>query len=312
MFGLFKSKEDKEVDKLTKTLRSTKEAIYFDGNIVFDLATKINNRYNLTVSTIDHVSNPGLLTSDIEDSGYIVIAISKSEAIYVDYQKGLRRTRVLIGKTAQHVLDKIQKGIENSALEAEKEQGTVYKNTDWINIVGAVTTLGYQVGMPEADEELYFPFNYKDNKFYIIGDDEGVWVVFDEKRKKEDMTYNGKSHKQNSKFGESQFLAAIEELNNSEISSLRLNAKNLGEADEPIYGLGLETVYGVDDDIGYFKYNNKIYGTYVVDDRYIHMTDFSDRKEPVDFQVLVDKVNMRNEESKKRIEAYKNNDYNKS
>ncbi len=123
------------------------------------------------------------------------------------------------------------------------------------------------------------------------------------------MTYNGKSHKQNSKFREDQFLAAIKELNEGEIYSLRLNAKNVQEADDPIYSLGLENTYGVDDGIKYFKYENKIYGAYVVDDRYVHMTDFSDRKKPVDFQALVDKMNIRNEKMKKVIEANKGNDY---
>ncbi len=305
MFGFFKSKEDKAVEKLTETLRSTKEAMYFDGNIVFDLATNINNKYKLTISTIEQISSPGLLTPDIEDSGYVVIAISKNEAIYVNYQRESRRTRVQIGRESQAVLDQIQKNIETVSLKGEKENGTVYKSLDWLNIVGIITTLGYQVGMPEEDEELFFPFNYKGNKFYIINDDEGVWVVFEEKRKKEDMTYNGKSHKENSRFGVDQFLAAIKELNGSKISSLRLSAKNIGEGTDPIYSLGLEETYGVEDGIKYFKFDNRIYGIYVVDDRYIHMTDFSDRDKPIDFQSLVDKVNIRNEEMKKVIEANK-------
>ena len=119
------------------------------------------------------------------------------------------------------------------------------------------------------------------------------------------MTYNGKNHKENSKFGVDQFLAAIKELNESEISSLRLSAKNIGEGTAPIYSLGLEDTYGVEDGIKYFKFDNRIYGIYVVDDRYIHITDFSDREKPIDFQVLVDKVNIRNEKMMKVIEANK-------
>ncbi len=307
MFGFFKSKEDKEIDRNTKTLRTTREPIFYDGNAVVDLATDIMNRYKLTVSTIEGVGYPGLLTPDIEDSGYIVIAINKREAIYVNYQQDYKDTVVKMVSSAQSLLDNIKKGLAHYSNEAQKGHGMVYKKLHWINIVGAVTCLGHEVGIQEADEGLYLPSNYKDNKFYIVDYDDKVWIVFDEKRKKEDMTYGGQDKRKHNQSNEDNFWESIKKLDESDESSIRLNFKNIGEAANAMENMEIEQV--TIDYIKYINVDDKVYGIYVVDETYIHLTDFSDIEELIDFQALVDKVNIRNEKILKVIEANKNNDY---
>lgn len=83
-------------------------------------------------------------------------------------------------------------------------------------------------------------------------------------KKEDDRKQNGFNH----------VLGAIKVLNETNAEILRLEFKNIGEALTALWDMDIKTinVEGVD----HFIIDNKVYGMYVSQDRYIDITDFSD------------------------------------
>ncbi len=287
MFGFFKSKQDKEIDKMTKTLMDKQEPLYYAGNVVEDIATNIVNRYKLTASTIIGISYPGLLTADIENSGYVVVAISKDEFITVNYQENDNNTAVMFGANPSKLLNELQKDLQKLSQNDDKEE-LIYRDYPFINIVGAVTGLGYEVGiMHKEGNTIYLPFNYKDKKITIVYSDE-VSIRLED------------SNTQIDKYG---LLEAINKLDKSDASSLRLSFKNMGETMNAIKNMNLELAS--DGSMMCIIVNDNVYGIYVKDDKYIEITDFSDRPEKIDLQALRAETKIREEEANKKMEELK-------
>lgn len=179
MFGLFKSKEDREIDNLVSMLRETKEEIFFDGNIVIDLSGKILKRYKLTMSIIENIHESGILTPNT-DSGYVVLAIGKREALHIHYNSSQGATKIALGSSTERMLERIKDALKTCSEEAIAGHGVTWHDLHFTNLVGAVTVLGYEVGVSEYEYEVRLPFYYKGHKFYIAEYDNKSWIVFEE------------------------------------------------------------------------------------------------------------------------------------
>ena len=167
MFGLFKSKEDKEVESIVSEIRQHRNEIIFDGNVVLEFSNKVMKKYKLVGSVIQKIKIAGVL-SDFSDSGYVVIAISDREAMYINYDKKNNVTKIEIGSSSFNLLNGIKEGLSEFSLKAEKGHGMNYSDLGIINLIGAITVLGYEVGLPETEDENNFPFYYNNHKFYIL------------------------------------------------------------------------------------------------------------------------------------------------
>jgi len=179
MFGLFKSKEDKEIDDLVAILRKTKAEMFLDGNIVIDLSGKILKRYKLTMSIIEEIRESGVLTLNIKDAGYVVLAIGKREAVHVHYNRDRRATKVGLGSSSESMLNVIMEELEQSTKEDRKGNGIFFRDLGLSNLAGALTVLGLEVGMPDPEyETIRLPFYYKGNKSYIADLDDQSWIIF--------------------------------------------------------------------------------------------------------------------------------------
>ena len=179
MFGLFKSKSDKEVESIVSEIRKNREQLIFEGNIVEDLANKVIKRYKLTYSIIEQINITGLL-SEFEDSGYVVIAITEREAMYIKYDKTSRKTTVEMGSSTINMLSDITNVLVEYKQKGEQGHGVKYRDFGIINLVGAITALGYEVGIPEREDGNYLPFYFKGSKFYILDYDNASWIAFEE------------------------------------------------------------------------------------------------------------------------------------
>lgn len=179
MFGLFKSKEDKEVESIVSGIRQNRNEVVFNGNVIEEFANKVIKKYKLTSSVIEEIKIAGIL-SDFSDSGYVVIAISDTEAMYIKYSSRNSETRVEMGSSTLNFLKDMKDGLAKFSLMAEKGRGMKYSDLGIINLVGAITVLGYEVGLPESEDGNFFPFYYNNHKFYIVNDNDTSWIVFEE------------------------------------------------------------------------------------------------------------------------------------
>ena len=82
-------------------------------------------------------------------------------------------------------------------------------------------------------------------------------------KKEDDRKQNGINH----------ILGAIKVLNETNTEVLRLEFKNMGEALTVLWDKGIKTINV--EEVNHFIIDNKVYGMYVSQDRYIDITDFS-------------------------------------
>lgn len=178
MFGLFKSKEDKEAERIVSVLRENREAMFIEGNVVHELGSMIVNRYKLTASTIRAINIGGILDPSVKDSGAVVIAVSKRETIYIQYDEENRHTRVSMGSSTMDMLKNMKSGLDRHAKKAIEGHGLSYEDISIGAIIGTITALGCEVGRPQTKDENDYPFNYKNHTFSIIEYDNKIWVTY--------------------------------------------------------------------------------------------------------------------------------------
>ncbi len=177
MFGLFKSKEDKEAERIVSVLKENKEPMFIDGNVVYELSLMIRNRYKLTASTIRAINTGGLLQAR-KDSGFVVIAVSKRETLYIQYDEEEYHTRVSIGSSTQKMLDELKNKLKEYIKKDVIGYGGRHIDTNIGVLIGAITALGYEVGIAETEDENNFPFYYKKHKFLLTAADDDSWVTY--------------------------------------------------------------------------------------------------------------------------------------
>lgn len=179
MFGFFKSKEEKEIVNIVSEIRKHRNILSFDGNIVEDFSKKVIKTYKSTFSIIEEIKVSGLL-SDFNNSGFVVIAISKTEFMYINYDSSKHITKVQMGSSSLSMLQNMSEGLSKFSKIREKGHGMKYSDSHIINIIGAITVLGYEVGIPETEDGNYLPFKYNNHKFYIVENNNVIWIVFEE------------------------------------------------------------------------------------------------------------------------------------
>ncbi len=179
MFGFFKSKEEKEIINIVSEIRQHRNILSFDGNIVEDFSKKVIKTYKSTFSIIEEIKVSGLL-SDFNNSGFVVIAISKTEFMGIKYNPIEHVTKVQMGSSSLSMLENMLEGLSKFSKIGEKGHGMKYSNFHIINIIGAITVLGYEVGIPETEDGNYLPFKYNNYKFFIVNDNNDIWIVFEE------------------------------------------------------------------------------------------------------------------------------------
>ena len=176
MFGLFKSKKDKKAEQLVKEIRE-EISMYYDGNVVYELGSIILNRYKLTVSTFETVRTAGLLPG-LNGSGSIAAAISKSEILFITFEPDTQSTKIQLAKYPKNMLEDVKKNLVIDNDIAKDKEGAIYPNDGGIfSFIGAVTLLGYEVGIGKEEDNSY-PFNYKNNKFLIEEYDGRIWIMY--------------------------------------------------------------------------------------------------------------------------------------
>ena len=160
MFGLFKSKDDKRSEFIVSSLRENREPIFLDGNVVYELSLMILNRYKFIASTIRSINTGGLLNVR-KDSGFVVIAVSKRETLYIQYHEEKRQTIISMGSSTQNMLDDLKNSLDKYIKNGVIGYGGQHMDTNIGVLIGAITALGYEVGVAETNDENDFPFYYK-------------------------------------------------------------------------------------------------------------------------------------------------------
>jgi hypothetical protein len=172
------SKEDKKAEEVVAELRQVISR-YYDGNIVYELAKILGNRYKLTVSTYETIMTQGILPGT-DGSGGVAVAISKNEILFLTYDPHRQETKMQLGIYPNNMLIDIEKNLIRDNEIAKYKEGAIYKNYSDIQIfIGAITLLGYEVGIGR-DEGNLFPFKYKNNNFVIVAYMGDIWIVYEE------------------------------------------------------------------------------------------------------------------------------------
>ena len=178
MFGLFKSKEDKKAEQLVKELREVINNQY-NGNIVYELGSILQNRYKLTISTYETIRTAGILPG-LDGSGSIAVAISKNEILFISFEPDTQRTEVQLAIYPEEMLEMIKKNLIRDNKIAKHREGTGYTNKSDITIfIGALTLLGHEVGIPRGDRNS-FPFKYNNNHFILLRHEEKLWIAYED------------------------------------------------------------------------------------------------------------------------------------
>ncbi len=178
MFGLFKSKKDKEAEQLVKELREVIHKQY-SGNVVYELGSILQNRYKLTVSTYETIRTAGILPG-LDGSGSIAVAISKNEILFIEFNPDIQKTEVQLAIFPEDMLVDIKENLITDNKKAKHREGTGYTNKSDITIfIGALTLLGHEVGIGREARNS-FPFKYKDSNFILLRHEEKLWIAYEE------------------------------------------------------------------------------------------------------------------------------------